>query len=116
MLLYDDWRQSGFKSGGAGSLVLDRRRFATTVSVVFLHALGYYALWAITRSIIVTLCYHLLRALGYNAHLVVIYDFIKLKYSILKILFKIIFCTYYALWVITLIRVEFFLGVVVTRV
>ena len=73
-----------------------------TVSVVFLRALGYYALWVITRSIIVTLCYHLLRALGYNAHLVVIYDFIKLKYSILKILFKIIFCTYYALWVITL--------------
>ena len=87
----------------------------STVSVVFLRALGYYALWVITRSIIVTLCYHLLRALGYNAHLVVIYDFIKLKYSIFKIFFKIIFCTYYALWVITLIRVEFFSGVVVTR-
>ena len=57
----------------------------------------------------------LLRALGYNAHLIVIYDFIKLKYSIFKILFKIIFYTYYALWVITLIRVEFFSGVVVTR-
>ena len=35
MLLYDDWRQSGFKSGGAGSLVLDRRRFATMSSYNF---------------------------------------------------------------------------------
>ena len=32
------------------------------------------------------------------------------------ILFRIIFCsTYYTLWVVTLIRVEFFSGVVVTR-
>ena len=82
---------------------------------MFLRALGYYTLWVITRIRIVTLCYHLVRALGYNAHLVVIYDFIKLKYSIFKIFFKIIFCTYYALWVITLIRVEFFSGVGVTR-
>ena len=82
--------------------------FVVTVSVVFLRALGYYAHWVITRSIIVTLYYHLLRALGYYAQIVEIYDFIKTKYSKFKILFRIIFCTYYALWVITLIRVEFF--------
>ena len=72
-----------------------------------------YSLWVITHRIIVTLFYHLLCALGYYAYIVVIYDSIKLKYSIFKIFFKIIFCTYYALWVITLIRVEFFSGVVV---
>ena len=81
---------------------------------MFLRALGYYAHWVITRSIIVTLYYHLLRALGYYAQIVEIYDFIKTKYSKFKILFRIIFCAYYALWVIRLIRVEFFSGVVVT--
>ena len=63
----------------------------TTVSVVFQRALGYYMLWVITCSKLVTLFYHLLRTLGYYAHIVVIYDFIKLKYSIFKILFRIIF-------------------------
>ena len=53
--------------------------------------LGYYTLWVITRSKLVTLFYHLLRPLGYYTHIVVIYDFIKLKYSIFKILFRIIF-------------------------
>ena len=50
-----------------------------------LRALGYYAqhncyiLW------------HLLRALGYYAQIAVIHEFIKLKFSIFKILSKILF-------------------------
>ena len=39
----------------------------STVSVVFLRALGYCALWVIARSIFVTSIKHLLRALGYYA-------------------------------------------------
>ena len=65
--------------------------YDSTVSVVFLRALGYYALWVITRSIIVTSLWHLQRALGYYAQIAIIFKFIKLKYSIFKILFKFIF-------------------------
>ena len=65
--------------------------YDSTVSVVFLRALGYYALWVITRSIIVTSLWHLQRALGYYAQIAIVFKFIKLKYSIFKILFKFIF-------------------------
>ena len=72
-------------------LLTTNYKLKDTVSVVFLRALGYYALWVITRSIIVTSLWHLQRALGYYAQIAIIFKFIKLKYSIFKILFKFIF-------------------------